>query len=163
MSEEYGTVNVLESDATVRFDRILDDALSDVWEMLTTAEGLERWLAPSIVDLRVGGNVDVDFGEESPAGGAIMDLVPGRSIEYVWRFAGEPDSIIRFDLESVDGAKTRLRLHHRRLPTEQAIGYGAGWHAHLDQLADALAGGADYDWMARFDDLMPHYQSANDA
>lgn len=103
--------------------------------------------------------MDIDFGEEGLAGGFIIDLVPGTSIEYEWRFPGEPDSIIRFDLEALDDGRTRLRLNHRLLPTDQAVGYGAGWHAHLDHLADALAGRTDFDWSTRFNQLMPEYRA----
>ncbi len=114
---------------------------------------------PATVDLRADGTMDIDFGEEGLAGGAIIDLVPGSPIEYEWRFPGEPDSIVRFDLEALDDGRTRLRLHHRRLPSDQAVGYGAGWYAHLDQLADALTGGADFNWIHRFNQLLPEYRS----
>lgn len=159
MNNEYGTVNNYDLRATVTFDRIFDAAMADVWSMLTTDEGLERWLAPATVDLRTDGTMDIDFGEEGLAGGAIIDLVPGSSIEYEWRFPGEPDSIIRFDLEALDQGRTRLRLLHRLLPSDQAVGYAAGWHAHLDQLVDALGGGTDFDWVIRFNQLLPEYRS----
>ncbi|MDH5421999.1 MAG: SRPBCC domain-containing protein [Acidimicrobiia bacterium] len=159
MNREYGEVDIDNTRATVAFDRVFDTAMATVWDMLTTDEGLERWLAPATVDLRTGGTVDLDFGEEGLAGGAIIDLVSGSSIEYEWRFPGEPDSIIRFDLEALDDGRTRLRLNHRLLPPDQAVGYGAGWHAHLDQLADALGGGTDFDWMGRFNGLLSEYRT----
>ena len=159
MTREYGKVNIAETRATVSFDRVFDAAMATVWDMLTTDQGLERWLAPATVDLRSDGTMDIDFGEEGLAGGAIIDLVPGSSIEYEWRFPGEPDSIIRFDLEALDDGRTRLRLNHRLLPFDQAVGYGAGWHAHLDQLGDALGGGTDFDWMDRFNELLPEYRT----
>jgi len=160
MKSEYGNVSIDNTRATVAFDRVFDAAMATVWDMLTTDDGLERWLAPATVDLRTDGAMDIDFGDEGLAGGAIIDLVPGSSIEYEWRFPGEPDSIIRFDLEALDDGRTRLRLHHRLLPSDQAVGYGAGWHAHLDQLGDALGGGTDFDWMDRFNHLMPEYRSS---
>lgn len=160
MNNDYGSVDIDNTRASVAFDRVFDAAMADVWDLLTTDEGLEQWLAPATVDLRTGGTLDIDFGEEGLAGGAIIDLVPGSSIEYEWQFPGEPDSIIRFDLEALDDGRTRLRLHHRLLPADQAIGYGAGWHAHLDQLVDALSGGNDFDWTGRFNQLMAEYRSS---
>ncbi len=59
-------------------------------------------------------------GEGEVVGGEIIDLIPGSTLECHWRFTGEPDSIIRFDLEAVDTDKTKLRLDHRHLPPDQA-------------------------------------------
>lgn len=155
-SDVLGTVDLDEDRASVTFDRVFDARIDRVWAMLTTPDGLERWLSPANLDLRVGGQIDLDFGEEGLAGGAITDLQPPVVLEYHWQFPGEPDSIIRFELEDL-GSQTRLRLHHRLLPLDQAIGYGAGWHAHLDQLAHALVSDTEFDWTARFNELMARY------
>lgn len=144
----------------VEFERVLHAAVDVVWALLTTPEGLGRWLAPAHVDLRFGGTVDIDFGEGGVTGGEILDLVPGVALEYCWRFTGEPDSIVRFELEIIDPDKTRLRLRHRMLPPDQARGYGAGWHAHLDQLMAAASGREAIDWEGRFAQLLPEYKSA---
>lgn len=120
---------------------------------------MEKWLAPASVELRIGGRMDIDFGEDEVVGGEIIDLVPGVALEYHWRFPGEPESIIRFELESIDTNKTRLILNHRLLPRDQAVGYGAGWHAHLDQLENALAARGAFDWASRFNGLLPEYQN----
>jgi len=103
--------------------------------------------------------VDIDFGEGEVVGGEIVDLVPGSSLEYHWRFTGEPDSMVRFELEAIDSGTTKLRLDHGLLPDDQAVGYGAGWHAHLDQMASQLAGTNTFDWDERFSALMPEYQN----
>lgn len=143
----------------VTFERVLDAAIDKVWAMVATEEGLEKWLAPTRVDLRFGGSLDVDFGDGGVVGGEIIDLIPGVALEYHWRFIGEPDSIVRFELEAIDPKTTRLRLHHRMLPPDQAAGYAAGWHAYLDRLAAALDGKDPIDWMERFTRLMPEYQN----
>ena len=142
--------------AMVRFERWLDAPIDDVWVALTTPDGLASWLAPATVDLREGGVMDIDFGEDGLAGGTIRALDPPRLLEYDWRFPGEPDSVIRFEL-TAHGARTELVLEHRLLPDDQAIGYGAGWHAHLDRLEARLAGAAPGDWMDRFRELLPTY------
>ncbi len=158
MTDGYGTLTTTEDLPRVKFERVLEAAVDAVWAMLATDDGLERWLAPASVELRVGGTIDLDFGEGEVVGGEIIELDYGRTLEYHWRFTGEPDSIIRFELEPAGESKTRLTLDHRLLPTDQAVGYSAGWHAHLDQMEDALAGGSGFDWMARFSELMPKYQ-----
>lgn len=153
----FGKVAFHGDRAAVQFEREIDAAIDRVWELISTADGLEQWLAPATVELQVGGALDIDFGEDGLAGGLIIDLVPGTVLEYHWQFPGEPDSIIRFELEDL-GGRTRLRLHHRLLPPEQAAGYGAGWHAHLDQLAGIARGATEFDWTARFEELLPRYQ-----
>ena len=52
MKSEYGNVSIDNTRATVAFDRVFDAAMATVWDMLTTDDGLERWLAPATVDLR---------------------------------------------------------------------------------------------------------------
>lgn len=159
MTDSYGTMSNADELPRVSFERVLDAAIDTVWAMLTTDDGLARWLAPASVELRVGGKMDIDFGEGEVVGGEIIDLQPGIALEYHWRFTGEPDSIIRFELEAAGDDKTRLRLDHRLLPPDQAIGYGAGWHAHLDQLAHVLDSPEPFDWSGRFDQLLPEYQA----
>lgn len=144
----------------IGFERVLPAAVDVVWALLTTEEGLARWLAPARVDLRLGGSMDIDFGEGGATGGEILELIPGVAIEYHWRFTGEPDSVVRFELEVMGPETTRLRMQHRMLPADQAIGYGAGWHAHLDQLEAAASGRDPVDWDRRFEELMPEYRDA---
>jgi hypothetical protein len=50
----------------------------------------------------------------------------------------------------------RGRLHHTRVPGDQAAGFGAGWHGHLDALATVLAG-QDLDPRERYRELQPEY------
>lgn len=156
---EFGTVSWQEDRATVEFERWIDAAIDAVWEAISTADGLGAWLAPAKVDLAPDGEVNLDFGEDGLAGGAIIELIPGQTLEYNWGFPGEPDSILRIELEEHEGG-TRLRLNHRLLPSDQAVGYGAGWHAHLDQLSEVVTDREVSDWMARFTELLPHYQGA---
>jgi uncharacterized protein YndB with AHSA1/START domain len=157
--QHFGTLDYTEGLPSVRFVRVLNAAINDVWAMLTTEEGIQRWLAPARVDLRSGGSIDVDFGEGGTAGGEIIDLVPGVALEYHWRFAGEPDSIVRFELDVIDLKTTRLRLHHRMLPVNQATGYGAGWHAHLDQLEAVATSRDPVEWLDRYQAVLPEYES----
>jgi uncharacterized protein YndB with AHSA1/START domain len=159
MSDGYGRVGVGDDGPWFEFERVLDAAVDLVWALLTTGDGLERWLAPAEVDLRLGGTMDIDFGEGGVTGGEIIDLVHGVALEYPWRFTGEPESIVRFELEVIDAGTTRLLLQHRMLPVDQATGYGAGWHAHLDQLEAVSSDTGPIDWAERFGEVMPGYQS----
>jgi len=93
-----GVLGNEDGQPTVEFERVLSAAIDTVWTMLTTEEGLEKWLAPASVNLRFGGTMDIDFGDGGVVGGEIIDLIPGVALEYHWRFTGEPDSIVRFEL-----------------------------------------------------------------
>jgi hypothetical protein len=45
------------------------------------------------------------------------------------------------------------------LPVDQATGYGAGWHAHLDQLEAAVTGRDLIDWLDRYTGVLSEYES----
>jgi uncharacterized protein YndB with AHSA1/START domain len=145
---------------SVRFERRLDADVEDVWQALVEPERLGRWLAEATIDARVGGNVELRFGDE-PGGlvtGSIRVFDPPRVLEYDWTYPGESESVIRFEL-TPSGSGTTLVVDHRLLGADAAAGYGAGWHAHLDQLAEELAGGVETAWQARFEELLSLYQS----
>ena len=63
--------------------------------------------------------------------------------------------MVRFELRPA-GSGTLLALEHTGIPAEQAAGFGAGWHGHLDALAGTLAG-QDIDLHARDHELAPQY------
>ena len=147
--------------ARVTFERELEAAIDRVWEKISTASGLESWLAPAVVDLSPNGTIDLDFGDGGMAGGKILDLEPGIMVEFEWRFPGEPNSVLRLELRDLGSGRTRLNLTHRLLPRDQAVGYGAGWHAHLDHLTAVLAGRDAGSWSERFGELLPMYQAAH--
>ena len=153
---EYGNLESDASRAFVRFERELSAAIDVVWDLISTADGLALWLSPAAVDLRMGGSVDLDFKEEGLAGGEIISFEPGAVLEYHWQFPGEPDSVIRLELTETQTG-TQLVLEHRLLPLDQAVAYGAGWHAHLDHLQAVATGETPDDWHDRFQNLLPHY------
>ena len=155
---DMGTVTRQEDTATVVFERWLDATHDAVWQAISTADGLAAWLSPASVDLVDGGSIDLDFGEDGLAGGAIIELVPGTVLEFEWAFPGEPDSVLRIELAPSEGGTT-LTLRHRLLPGDQAVGYGAGWHAHLDQLGEVVTEQTVRDWDARFLELLPLYSA----
>jgi uncharacterized protein YndB with AHSA1/START domain len=154
----FGRVNRTDIGVSVEFERVLAAEADKVWELLATPEGLQRWLAQATVDLTPGGVVDLDFGDDGIGGGDVIEVIPGQTLEYRWRFTDEPDSVVRFELETLEPGTTRLRLRHTMLPDAQATGYGAGWHAHLDQLEACLKGDEPIDWDARFGEVLAHYR-----
>ena len=154
-----GTVTHFDDHATVRFERHLGCDVDTLWSALTDVEQLAGWLAPATMHPVPGGSLAFDFGADQKVEGTISVLEAPTTLEYTWTFTGEPDSVLRFELTSAETG-TDLVLEHRLLPNEQAVGYGAGWHAHLDMLAAQIAGEPAIDWDERFGEVYPIYAGA---
>ncbi len=126
--------------------------MAEVWAALTEADQVARWLAEGTFQPGSGGQVHLWFNGDDAAGhceGSVLVWDPLHALEYEWHFPGEAESVVRFEL-SPEGDATRLRLSHRMLGADHAAGYGAGWHAHLDQL-EAVVGRAPVpSWDDRF-------------
>jgi uncharacterized protein YndB with AHSA1/START domain len=160
--ETYGTITPVDAaHATIRFERRLSAPIGRVWAAITDQGQLATWLATSSVDLRAGGRVEHVFDPADPGGqvsGTILRIEPMTVLEYEWRFIGEPDSILRYDLVA-DGDATLMTLTHRLLGIDQVSGYGAGWHAYLDALAAVLARIEAPDWDTTFAAVRAAYPS----
>ena len=100
----------------IRFERVYDASVEDVWALWTTKEGIEEWFAPegmrvevSALKLRVGGVFDhvmSAVGAEQIAYFADLDRpsvarVSGRFVEIVHHRRLR----IRFDIDFVPGVK----------------------------------------------------------
>lgn len=99
---------------TIRFERIYDASVEDVWALWTTKEGLEAWFAPEgmhfevlALEVRVGGAFDhvmSAVGAEQVAYFTNLDRSPtarvsGRFVELVHHQRLR----IRFDIDFVPG------------------------------------------------------------
>ena len=73
-----------------RFEIDIQATAAQVWERLTTAEGLSSWFGTTAeIDLRIGGERIVGWGDEVQLAGVIAELEPGRRIRIVYTTAGE--------------------------------------------------------------------------
>jgi uncharacterized protein YndB with AHSA1/START domain len=153
----YGTLRADGGRFAARFERRYDGSPAEIWAALTEPDRLRRWLA-EVVDGRLEPGAEFTFrwngDDEQTARCRVRVFEPPQVLELDWGFAGEPDSVLRLELSAAPGGGTLLVLDHRQLPQPQAAGYGAGWQAHLDALADAdLAA-----WDARFAEFLPAYR-----
>ncbi len=119
---------------------MLDDHVEQVWAMLTEPEHMVQWLAPGEIELRLGGAAKLNFTDS----GVVIDSTvtafePSRLLEYSWSGPGEPNRPVRWELEPV-GPMCRLTLTLTMPASEDAGRAAAGWAAHLEMLAAALAG-----------------------
>jgi hypothetical protein len=73
----------------------------------------------------------------------------------------EPDTEDETELEAwltEEGNRTRLVVEERGLPLDRLYFHGAGWQAHLEDLARALVGKPSA-WNTRWTELTPAYQT----
>ena len=155
----YGTVTNFDDHATVRFERSIGATIDRLWHAISSGDELSRWLAAASLAGEVGGRVRIDFDEDQVVVGKITRYEPPHVLECTWGFTGEHDSVLRFELAE-KGNATRFVLEHRLLPPDQAVGYGAGWHAYLDRLTAQVTGADPVDWEARFSEVLGTYAGA---
>ncbi|MFJ4655218.1 SRPBCC family protein [Nocardia sp. NPDC088792] len=143
---------------TVRIERELPGPIERVWAFLTEPEKRKTWQAGGTFDPRVGGAVNHVFRNAELTGeprgpvdeylidSTILAWEPPRLLSHTW----EDGSVVTFELTPV-GDRVRLVVTHRRIADRNGLlNYSAGWHAHLDLLADRLAGRTP----PHFDDTM---------
>jgi uncharacterized protein YndB with AHSA1/START domain len=87
----------------IRFERVYDAAIADVWALWTTKEGLEEWFAPeglrfevSTLELRVGGAFD-----------HVMTAVGAEAVAYMAKLNRPPTTWVSARFMEIE--------HHRRL------------------------------------------------
>jgi uncharacterized protein YndB with AHSA1/START domain len=148
---------------SVRFEREYDASVEEVWAALTEPDRLRGWLAAggAVLEPWTGGRFEVRMtpGEAETAWGTVLAFAPPRLLEVEWHYEGEDESVLRIELQP-RGSRTLLVLDHRRLQSTQAVGYGAGWHAHLDALDDVLGGVSPGSWEHRFQARLGAYRQA---
>lgn len=86
--------------------RSYDTTLDDLWDALTSAERIPRWLLPIEGDLRLGGRYQL----KGNAGGMIERCEPPHLLAITWEYGGEI-SWVTVAL-SQDGVGARLELTH---------------------------------------------------
>jgi uncharacterized protein YndB with AHSA1/START domain len=130
-------------DVTLRFERRLQHPVQQVWAAITEPDQIEAWWGRAAVDLRPGGAMRIEWlnGDVTmPA--TITELDP----PHVLEIEGEPHGRLRFELEP-DGDGTVLRFIARSpVPDDFLSKVQAGWHFHLDALADFVDDGTRIDW-----------------
>lgn len=75
--------------------RELNRSPAEVWHELTSAEGFERWMGPgSTIEPEPDGDlIAADPESGVPRIGTVIDVDPGRRLQWVWRpLGGDPDS-----------------------------------------------------------------------
>jgi uncharacterized protein YndB with AHSA1/START domain len=123
-----------------------------VYRLLTTVEGLKRWIAAdAVVDRKPGGKLQWTHENGATMIGRFVELVPHHRIVFTYGWDGDlmglppESSTVEIDLEEHPDL-TILRLSHRGVPPDVVEDHRRGWVYFLGRLRDALAdeaGGRD--------------------
>ncbi len=167
-----GTMRSLDGTrGAVRVDDVYDTDIDDLWEACTDPERLARWIAKVSGDLHVGGSVHAVF-TSTWAGPGRIDVCEK---PHHLLITTAPDTEDETQIEAwltAEGRTTRLVVEERGLPRERLHFHGAGWQAHLEDLARSLGGeaadgpgpwteqAAEPTWRARWAELTPAYEQA---
>ena len=152
---KYGEVR---EDGTLKFVRMLPGPIERAWSWLAVGEKRAQWLCGGGDARRAGETIRFEFHHENltPHDETIPDkykeMAQGVSYDVeitaceppnrlvVWWTSPEGDNEIEFRLSEADG-KVKLELFQRgEIPAEHVLGSCAGWHTHLDIMADKLSG-----------------------
>jgi uncharacterized protein YndB with AHSA1/START domain len=126
----------------IRFERHLAHPVERVWAALTKPDELVHWWGEVEVDLVEGGrfvmrwlNTDED-GNAAVMHATITRLQPPNLLET----SGDLHGVLRWELRPEAGGTRLTFTSTLDLPEEYRTMTIAGWHFHLDALAEALDG-----------------------
>jgi uncharacterized protein YndB with AHSA1/START domain len=142
---------------TIRFERMLPGPIERVWAYLTQSDKRGQWLASGDMPPQPGSEFAMRFHHvelsrtpvppperfQSYADGIttqhrLLAWEPPHRLVLTWGKLAHP-SEVSFELTPV-GEQVRLVVTHRLMQPDDIAGTSAGWHTHLDVLADRLAG-----------------------
>ncbi|WP_457585571.1 SRPBCC family protein [Ensifer canadensis] len=144
---------------TARIERLLPGPIERIWAYLTEEDRRRQWMASGIIGAAAEAPVEhifrheelgTDCGEppakyaalagESRIHGRIIACEPPHLLAYSWGEGTPTPSQVRFDLET-RGANVLLVVTHSRIAKQEMMAsVAAGWHTHLDILADVISG-----------------------
>jgi uncharacterized protein YndB with AHSA1/START domain len=168
-SRILGSLRSADGKGVVRVGDHYDTDINDLWSALTDPGRLARWYGQVEGDLRPGGEFRLHLESEGWEGTGRVEacepprrlLVTTRESDESWRKGNgaQPfDEAIEARL-TADGNQTVLVIEVQGVPLDTVAFYGAGWQIHAENLAACLAGRERGDSEARWDDLVPAYQS----
>ena len=156
-----GTLRSVDGTGAVRMEDRYDTGIDDLWSALTEPQRLARWIAEVEGELRVGGEFQASFtsGWEGP--GRVEVCEPPRRLLVTLAPGQKDQTVIEVELVA-EGDRTCLVVEERGLPVDELAAHGAGWQAHVEDLAAHIAGRARADWRTRWTELTPAYREQAD-
>lgn len=141
----------------VRMEDLYDTDIDDLWSALTDPRRLAQWVAEVEGELRPGGRIHARFTSGWAGSGRIDLCHAPRRLAVTMSPGGPDETVIEATLAAQQG-KTRLVIEERGISLDELASHGAGWQAHVEDLAAHLRGGEVGDWHARWTAITPAYQ-----
>jgi uncharacterized protein YndB with AHSA1/START domain len=151
-----GTMHSINGKGVVRMEGRYDTDIDDLWSALTDPTRLARWVVQVEGDLRLGGEFQAIFTSGWEGAGRVDVCEPPQRLLVTMLPGQEDEGVIEANLVA-DGDGTRLLLEERGLPLSELPAHGAGWQAHVEDLASHVAGRERPDWHTRWTELAPSY------
>jgi uncharacterized protein YndB with AHSA1/START domain len=142
--------------AIIHVEDVYPADIDDMWSAISQPERLARWLVTIEGDTRVGGSFTAKFTSGWEGTGRV-DVCDAPHRLAITTF-GNPDETVMEATLTPEGAGTRLVIEERGILLEDALYHGAGWQAHIEDLALYLAGKDTSNWEDRWKELVPTYR-----
>lgn len=156
-----GTLLAVDGKAVVRMEDHFDTGVEDLWTTLTEPSRLARWLAEVDGDLRPGGAFRARFASGWEGPGRVDVCEAPRRLLVTLSPGQDDQTVIEAEITAV-GDRSRLVVEERGLPLTEAAAHGAGWQAHIEDLAAYVADRPTSDWRTRWTELTPAYRDQQD-
>lgn len=156
------TLHSRDGKGVARLESRYQTDIDDLWEAITDPKRLTRWYGDVEGDLRIGGEFTATVHGSGWDGRGRVEACepPHRLVLTMWEEEGD-EGVVTVELTAA-GDHTTLVIERSGMPLDRAWAYGAGWHAHLEDLAAHLAGRDHSTWLAeswpRWDELAPTYR-----
>jgi uncharacterized protein YndB with AHSA1/START domain len=152
-----GSLRAADGKAAVRMEDTFDTDIDDLWSAVTEPRRLARWIGQVEGDLRVGGEFRASFTSAWSGPGRVDVCDPPRRLLVTLDPGRHHETVIEAELVP-DGSRTHLVVEERGFALAEVADHGAGWQAHIEDLAAYLAGRTPADWRTRWAELTPAYR-----
>jgi uncharacterized protein YndB with AHSA1/START domain len=152
-----GSLRSADGKGTVRMQDRYDTDIDDLWSALTDPRRLARWIAEVKGDLHLGGEFRARITSSWEGTGRVDVCEPPRRLLLTMSPGQQDQTVIEAQLDA-EGDQTILVIEERGLPLDELAGHGAGWQAHVEDLAAHVAGREPADWRSRWTELTPAYE-----
>lgn len=162
LQQADGTLEAVDDQDVLRYERRLSHPVDRVWRALTEPDEVVMWLGELELEPVAGGTAVIHWLNTPPDNAVARGTVRAYEPRQVLELDTDVHGILRWEL-APDGDATRLTFTatYPRKDDETRLSLLAGWHIHLDHLADALEGRAQ-DWPRWMDEQLPRWQEHHD-
>jgi len=157
VSHVVGSLRTENGKGIVRMEDSFDTTAVDLWSALTDPHRLSRWLADVEGDLRPGGLFHARFTSSWDGPGRLDACEAPHRLLATMSPGSDDETVIEAVITENQG-KTTLVIEERGLPLAEYAAHGAGWQAHVEDLALHLGGQATSIWKDRWMELVPGYE-----